>query len=325
MADNEILTRLETLTLEAMADLEGAKDENALQQWRETHLGKESELKQLHEKLAESSAEEHQKLEEAHAKLEAAYEARAVELHKLNPNTDLRARLQAFTLEALSEIEGASDEDTLKKLHEERLAQLHAKLESSKEDREKLEEAAKEAHAKLDAAYEARAVALHKLNPNTDLRARLQAFTLEALSEIEGASDEDTLKKLHEERLAQLHAKLESSKEDREKLEEAAKEAHAKLDAAYEARAVALHKLNPNTDLRARLQAFTLETLAEIEGAADEDTLKNVRESRRSQFHAKLEALSKEDREKLEAAAKEAHAKLDAAFEARAAKLHHGK
>ena len=245
MADNEILTRLETLTLEAMADLEGAKDENALQQWRETHLGKESELKQIHEKLEESAAEEHQKLEEAHAKLEAAYEARAV--------------------------------------------------------------------------------ALHKLNPNTDLRARLQAFTLEALSEIEGASDEDTLKKLHEERLAQLHAKLESSKEDREKLEEAAKEAHAKLDAAYEARAVALHKLNPNTDLHARLQAFTLEVLAEIEGAADEDTLKNVRESRHSQFHAKLEALSKEDREKLEAAAKEAHAKLDAAFEARAAKLHHGK
>ena len=162
MADNEILTRLETLTLEAMADLEGAKDENALQQWRETHLGKESELKQLHEKLAESSAEEHQKLEEAHAKLEAAYEARAVALHKLNPNTDLRARLQAFTLEALAEIEGAADEDTLKNVRESRRSQFHAKLEAlSKEDREKLEAAAKEAHAKLDAAFEARAAKLH--------------------------------------------------------------------------------------------------------------------------------------------------------------------
>ncbi len=260
MADNEILTRLETLTLEAMADLEGAKDENALQQWREARLGKDSDIQKLRGKLEESSKEEHQKLEEAHAKLEAAYEARAVELRKLNPNTDLRARLQAFTLEALAEMEGAADEDTLKKIREERfgertgLKQLREKIqESSQEEREQLEAAAKEAHAKLEAAYEARAVELRKLNPNTDLRARLQAFTLEALAEMEGAADEDTLKKIREERLGEhtglkrLHAKIqESSQEDREQLEEAVKEAHAKLETAFKARAAKLHHGNKN-------------------------------------------------------------------------------
>ncbi len=83
MTDIDLQAKLEALTLEALAELEGAKDENELRQWRKNRL-ENSSARQALDKMKDASEEERRKLEEAvtaaHSKLEAAFNARLAEL-----------------------------------------------------------------------------------------------------------------------------------------------------------------------------------------------------------------------------------------------------
>ena len=295
MADIDLHAKLEAFTLEALAELEGAKDENDLRQWRSARL-ENSAARQALDKMKEASAEDRRKFEaavnEANGRLETAFEARAADLRAkgLNisleakkPEVNLRSKLEALTLEALAELEGAKDENDLRQWRSARLENSAARQaldkmkESSAEERRKFEAAVNETRGKLEAAFESRvaelrtkgvirAAAAEKTEAaGGDLLAQLEAFTIEAIAELEGTSDENTLQQWRTARLGkssfvqQVFSKMkEASKEDRPKIGQAANKVRNDLEAAFEAHAAEIREKALNASLEQEKLDITL-------------------------------------------------------------------
>jgi phenylalanyl-tRNA synthetase alpha chain len=89
-----MLKRLDELELEALKDLEAARDEGTLQAWKVTYLGRAAELGKITEGLRDLSAEERpavgRRANEVKKALEAAYELRELSMQQAAVEKSLR-------------------------------------------------------------------------------------------------------------------------------------------------------------------------------------------------------------------------------------------